>query len=167
MIGQLSALDTPDDDLGSLAPEDLEPDQAVGHQHRRPRLEVGVGEIGDMDAVVVTFTLVGDEDDLLAGVELDRPAGKGAHPQLGPLDVLENGDRLLGFLTGASHPAEERLVGLPPAVGEVEPGDVHPGGYQVANRLVGGHCGAEGGDDLRLALHRGSLGPRPYGPRRR
>ena len=81
-----------------------------------------------------------------------------AQPQLQCLDRgMTFGDGLFEICTGPTHPAEEPLVGLVGAVGEVEPGDVHPRRNQLTNGLVRLDGRPQRRDDLRLALHGASI----------
>ena len=55
------------------------------------------------------------------------PSAKRAEPDLGALQVGEDGDRVPGAVGGlAHHPVGLLVVGVR-AVAEVQPGDVHPG----------------------------------------
>ena len=79
------------------------------------------------------------------------------HPDSRALDVLEDGDGPPLFLAGFVHPSRPAGMRLGVTVGEVEPGDIHPGGNQSTDRLAVTGGRADRGEDLRLAIHGATL----------
>ena len=92
-----------------------------------------------------------------AGRPLDAALGEGAQPDLGALQVGEDGDGVTGAVGGlADHPVVLLVVGVRP-VAEVEPGDVHPGLDEGGDLLLGTGRRPEGADDLGATRHGGTL----------
>jgi len=86
-------------------------------------------------------------------LEHDAAVGHGADAHLGSSEVLEHGDgRIQPFREGAN-PGDDRPVLGVIAVGEVEPGHVHPGFDERLQGSLGRRGGTNGAHDLRLALH--------------
>ena len=80
-----------------------------------------------------------------------------ADPQLRAGQVLEDRDRAAGAVGGVAHALRGLGVLLGAAVGEVQPGDVHPRVDHLDEDLGVARGGADGGDDLRAAHKRAAL----------
>ena len=89
-----------------------------------------------------------------------RRAGERAGADLRALQVLQEGQRLAPLPGGRAQAVDARGVLVQRAVGEVQPGDVHPGVQQGGEHVRGVAGRPDGGDDLRFPHL-----PRP--PRRR
>ena len=82
------------------------------------------------------------------GEEGDGAAGEAPDADLGAGHVGHDRDRAAEVLAGGvSEGAQAAVVGVG-AVGEVDPGDVHPGQDQLADPLGRAGGGAEGGGDV-------------------
>ena len=127
----------------------------------------------DTRSAVPCDVLDGDAD-LAAGRPLDRAVGERAEPDLGALQVGQDGDGVAGAVGGLPDQlVGGRVVGVR-AVAEVQPGDVHPGLDEGGDLLRGAGRGPEGADDLGAAGHGAqryaggrSDRPRPRRPDRR
>ena len=108
--------------------DDVEADQAVCQQHAMTGENVGEElVVADWDDVALARDRYPARVDLVALLETDGTCGKLADPQLGALDILEDGDRSAGLLGCLPNPSGQRSMELVITVGEVEPSDIHPG----------------------------------------
>ena len=92
------------------------------------------------------------EAQLLALLQLHRPLGEGAEPQLGALQVHQDGDRVIVFLLERAELLDPLAMIVVRAVAEVQAEDVGAGLEQGAQALGRRSGGPQGGDDLGEAL---------------
>jgi len=147
---QAAAGDHPGDDVAALDPDDGEGELAVVEKNRMAFLRLG-GEfrIIDGDAGLRAGSRIRGDGQLLAVLK-DQVGLQVADPDLGTAGVEEDGGVGIGPASGLLHQVDESSVGLPVAVGEIDPGDIHAGideGEDLVLRLA---AGTEGGDDLGL-----------------
>jgi len=158
--------------LVTIATGHLEVDQAIGQHHRASGGEVGVGQVTDVDAAHATPAVTVDQIHLGAFGQIDRALRKRAHPDARALDVLEHGNRPPLLFGGFVDPGSPLVVRLVISVREVEPGDIHPGRHQPADRHPVAGRRSDRCDDLGLTVHDrdltnhgGTLSARPPAPR--
>ena len=99
--------------------------------------------------------LVHVEAQLLALLQLERSLGEDAQPELGALQIHQDGDGMLVFLLHRPQEIDALAMVVRRAVAEVQAKDVGAGLEQRAQALAAGRSGTEGGDDLgeAIALH--------------
>ena len=145
-------------DLALLGADRVDPqaDGAVGEVHDLVALDRrGQAGVGDEQPRGVTLTAVGSahERGRVAGLELHDAVAELADPELRAREVLQDRDLAAGATGGVADPARGFRVLVRAAVGEVQPGDVHPGFDHSGEHLGIAGGGPDGGDDLRAALH--------------
>ncbi len=96
----------------------------------------------------------------LVTLQADLAGGETADPELGPLQVHEDADRLVQLLLDLANPGEALGVVAVLAVAEVQAEQVHAGLDQCAHVVDAAGGRAEGGEDLDLLVvcHGGALG---------
>src|SRR5271166_948832 len=104
------------------------------------------------DPVLVTRLLIEIEAESFADTQADWPLGKGAHPELGPLQIGEHGDRPPRLALDGSDNVIAGLMVRMRAVAEVEAEHVRPDLEQSADGLGAGAGRPQRRDDLGLAM---------------
>ena len=150
------------DDVGGGHLDRLQGHLAVVDQQHVARADVtGQPLVRRADPVLVAEDVVHGHDEPGAVLEPDRAVGEPAGADLGTLQVDQDADGVTGLLAGRAHvPVDGLVVGVG-AVREVEPGDVHACGDQLAKALRRGDGRAQGADDLGAAHGRDSRARSP------
>ena len=149
-------------DLLAVHGHDAQLEVAVVEQDAVARLDVARQRVvGGRDAPGVALDgLVGGDDDAAARDQLDRPAARElARADLGPAQVLQDGDRPLLPLRDLAHRLQDRQVVGVLAVREVEPDDVGAGVDQALEDGGLARGGADGGNDLGAPHVGASMSP--------
>jgi len=141
-----------------LLAQHLEVDQAVVDRDPVAHLD-RVDDVGVVDLDRALLDVLGaahHDGDLLALAQVQfRREVPGA--DLGALGVQHHRHRVAHLAVQRAYGLDHARVRLVVAVRHVEPHDVHAGGVEPLEHLVGAGCGAYGADDLGLA-HRMSGG---------
>ena len=128
--------------------QDFQADGAVGEEHAVAGAQVPQdGGFGEGEACVVIRVRGVDDGHGVAHIELDG-VGHLSQSELVAAQILEDGDRAAVLAGGFADVGDDGGVFLQGAVGEVEAGDIHTGGDQLAEGLGGVGLGADGGDDF-------------------
>ena len=124
--------------------------QAVVDQDHlvRPDLLVQI-LIGDGHLMLVAGHVLRGEDEAVAGVQGDGAVGKGADTDLRALGVQDGGHRAADGVPDGVEPVQPLQMLLMGAMGEVEPGGIHPGADEPADHFLAVHRRAKSADDLR------------------
>ena len=160
-VGQVDALAVADraadhhpglDRLG-LERDGLEPHPAVVDQQRRPRQD-RLEDLGMRQRDRIPAALLAPEHEAhgLAGGDLDLAVLDQADPDLGALQVLQDGDRAAGLALERADGGVDPAVVVVRPVAEVQPEHVGPGQEQLAEPLRGGAGRPDGGDDLGVTM---------------
>ena len=162
-VGQVDALAVADlarhldfgVDRALVVGDDLQPHLAVVDQQQ----PAGLGRGEDLrmeqgDALGRGRLRIHVEAQLLAFLELHRLLADHAQPQFGPLQIHQDGDRVIVLLLQGAQLVDPLPVVVRHAVAEVEAEDVGAGLEQLAQAFVRRAGGPEGGDDLGESLAR-------------
>ena len=143
-------------DRGLVVGGDAQPHLAVVDQQDA----VGLGRLEDLrmgqgHALRRTRRLVHVEAQLLASLQRHRPLGEGAQPELGALQVHQNGDGMPVLLLQRAQQVDALAMVVLRAVAEVQAKDVGAGLEQRTQPLAGGRGRPQRGDDLgeAIAMH--------------
>src|SRR5271167_1514235 len=156
MFAQSPAVEHLADDIGAGDFPDHQLDAAIGEQnllawfHVTRELLIGGGnELGGSHHVSRR------NGDRLPGPQRYRQTVlETAGPDLWALQVLQNADGASQFRCHLTKAVNHTSVVLVRAVGEVEPGDVHPAQHQLAHHLLSVAGRTDGADDLGPAAKR-------------
>ena len=131
VVGHHPALDHHGDHVGVVNLESPQGDLAVIDEQHVPGAHVaGKPLVGRRHPVLVTEDVIDRDGEARTVDQRDRSVGEAARADLGALQVDQNAHGTTPLVTGLAHLGIHRLmVGVAP-MREVEPGNVHPGGYQ-------------------------------------
>ena len=110
--------------------------------------------VGQVDPALVPQSFIQVQAQGLAAYELHLAFGKASHPQLRPLQVHEDAERVVELALDLANPLVALgMVGVV-TVAEVEAEDIYPGLHQLADVIdtVGGR--AQSGEDFDLLVRR-------------
>ena len=152
VVRQRATLDHPAGDVPAVGGDGLEPDEAVVDEERVARDHVaGQVLVGHRRPLAVALAGLGRDGEDGAGLQDGGAAVEAAEADLGALEVGQHADRPSYRVGGLAHCRAERGVIVVGAMGEVEPGHVHPRLDQLPDGLDRARGRPEGADDLGAA----------------
>ncbi len=154
-VGQFAAIQHGGVDGPGVFGDDPQAQLAVVQQQVHARLQRGDDfRVRQVDPALIARCRVQVQAQGLAAHQLHLALGKLPDPQLRPLQVHQDAQRVIQLALHLANPLVALGVIGMVAVAEVEAEDIHPGLHQFADVIdaVGG--GAEGGEDFDLLVRR-------------